>query len=281
MSHFRSQPRNWTIYLHTINIEHLPVTEKSASHLLKRQKKSLRAPFIVLSVLAHSVFVVLILGKLNFYEATEQTATPIDGTKSTKIQSYLFIPLPKTGQSEEKIEQISQAEDAVIKEREKAASDNAEQAIEYIPEELPPIISEALPKREDSQISTTLESANNETTEEAAPSALSKYGARDNIRQQLQNIESNKLNALAQSASREYSTSLISPAIDAPVYSSEYMYSKEPGVHMITCEDSIQTKLKLLSGLMGGKIKCREKDFQKYIDKYLKKEGEINIRNDQ
>lgn len=270
MSHFRSQPRNWTIYLHTINIEHLPVTEKGASHLLKRQKKSLGAPFIVLSVLAHSVFVALILSKLNFYEAVEQTAAQIDETKSTKIQSYLFIPLPKTGQSKETVEQLPQAEEAVIKEQEKAASDNAEQEIEYIPEELPPIISEALPESEDNQISTPLESANSKTTQEAEPSTLSKYGTRDNIRQQLQNIESNKLKALAQSASREYSTSLISPTIDAPVYSSEYMYSKEPGVHMLTCDDSIQTKLKLLSGLMDGKIKCREKDFQKYIDKYLK-----------
>ncbi len=267
--------------MHTINIEQIPPAEKGASHLFKRQKKSLGAPFIFLSVLAHSVFVVLILSKLSFYEAVEQTATQMDDTISTKIQSYLFIPLPKTEQNKEAVEQISQVKDAVIEEQEKAASNTAEQATEYTPEELPLITSETLPEKKESKTSTALESASSETNQESSPTTLSKYGSRDNIQKQLRNIESNKLNALAQSASREYSTSLVSPTIDAPVYSNEYLYSKEPGVHMITCDDSIKTKLKILSGLMGGKITCREKDFQKYIDKYLKKEGEVNMRKDQ
>jgi hypothetical protein len=128
-------------------------------------------------------------------------------------------------------------------------------------------------------ISDTIASANSnealkidqETPTSPTQLDISKYGPRSSIQEHLQSIEAAKLNDLAQSVSQEFRKNFISPTIDAPVYTSEYLYSKRIGTNLITCDDSIKTKLKLLATMFGGNVRCRDEDFQKFIDQRLSK----------
>lgn|GEM_PF-4323691 len=261
--------------MHIVDTEQLSSIDNECSNLIKRRSKSFDKSFLLFSVLAHCFVALVIINEFTFSELDEQV--PIDIEKPS-IKSYLYIPLPKVSQSEKVAEKIPQITTEKSNEKKADTSNLTEKPVNDTPEELAQKVNEV---PTESNLNQAILSATNQATKEEQQQNISpqqkkflNYSSRDNIQRQLQAIEAKKLNELAQSASREFESNINSPAINAPVFSDEYLYSKQPGVHLITCDGSVKSKLKLMMGLMGGKIKCRDVNFQKHIDKYLKKEPE-------
>jgi len=236
-------------YLYTIDIQHAPLIDGRAPFAKKIRLARFSMRFIALSLLAHGVVIFVILGKLNIPAPSELPNQDALDEASPKIKSYLYVRPKPVEPPQAVVPDIS------------------------VNKEQPTIVSELLVEQKTDTPNDASEALNidQETPASELQSDISRYGLRDSIQKQLQSMEAAKLNDIAQSASRAFSKSLISPTVEAPVYTNEYLYSKQIGANLITCDDSIKTKLKLLATVFGGNVRCRDKDFQKFIDQRLSK----------
>ncbi len=275
--------------MHTINIEQALIEDNRTSHFNKPQPKGWSVRFVFVSIFAHAVVIFVIFNNLNL-----SNHTPLPNPQEpAKIKSYLYIPLSKVSEPaieepvidkngpEVEVEQITPDEKVMpIKSNEESKAQVHEQVVNKADEEVTSIAEPSTElletntfETETSILNTPIPSALNNSK---LHTDISKYGLRGTIQQQLQNVEMKRYSEMAQTASQEFSTNITSPTIDAPVYTEEYQYLKEPGVSEIECDGSIKSNLTIMSSVMGGKVKCREKNFQMYINKHLNKETEGN-----
>lgn len=244
--------------MHTIDPKALDASQAFSTKPKKEQKYKGSLVFLLVSLVVHLLIGLLIIVKLNFGKINQIAK---ESSQKPAVVSYLYTAKKKAPPPVKVIEQTIEAETikdipkAIVPKTQVSQAPQVTEAIDTVFDTKQVNPSTSLVENTEQKPSSTLRSS------------IQKFGIKDTVKHQLESYEQAQTQALAEQASKDFQQALVSPQIDAPTYTDEYIKKKQSLAIETDCSNTAKKYFKIATGLVGGRFTCQNYQIQEFIDK--------------